>query len=48
MAIKDTRLNMKIFSTNLSKEKENKQKAYGKSKLKTKMSKNTFNETGEW
>ena len=36
---------MKIFSTNLPKEKENKQKADGKCKMKTKMSKDTFNET---
>ena len=36
---------MKIFSTNLPKEKENKQKADRKSKMKTKMSKDTFNET---
>ena len=39
---------MKIFSTNLTKEKENKQKADRKSKMKTKMSKDTFNETDRW
>ena len=39
---------MKIFFTNLPKAKENKQEADGKSKMKTKMLKDTFNETDRW
>lgn len=47
MAIKDNRWSMKIFLTNLpKKEKESKQKADGKNKIKTKMSKDTINEIG--
>ena len=39
---------MTIFFTNLPKAKENKQEADRKSKMKTKMLKDTFNETDRW